>query len=62
MTELKQLFEEQNGLLRQQNELLAQRNRIATQQARTKKWVCGSWPYCYHGRIVGALFGCAGDR
>lgn len=29
---------------------------------RPRRWVCGSWPCCYHGRLYGAVFGCEGLR
>lgn len=53
---LEQLFEEQNTLLREQNAIL----RRQTEQQKKKPWVCGSWPLCYHGKIIGGIFGCAG--
>lgn len=65
MTEKKSienLFAEQNRLLREQNELLRQSNNIQAAPRPKKPWVCGSWPNCYHGRIVGGIFGCAGSR
>jgi hypothetical protein len=55
---LEQLFEEQNALLRDQNAIL----RRQVEQKTKKPWVCGSWPNCYHGMIVGGIIGCAGMR
>ena len=57
-----ELFEEHNQMLREQNRLLARSNDIQAQPRAKNAWVCGSWPHCYHGSIIGGIFGCAGAR
>jgi ferredoxin-thioredoxin reductase catalytic subunit len=55
---IEQLLEEQNRLLRESNEI--ERAMLENATAKKKPWVCACWPHCYHGAIVGGIFGCYG--
>ena len=57
---VEQLLEEQNELLRERNRI--ERAVLDKMPEKKNSWVCGSWPRCYHGTIIGGVFGCYGSR
>lgn len=57
---IEKLLEEQNQLLRDRN--VIERAFLDKMPEKRNPWVCGSWPRCYHGAVVGGIFGCYGQR